>query len=156
MRNLHRWSWPRHIKDYLMLCRAIVLHHNCKGIPHHKKKYKIKKNNIKEEVQFLQPNYNVLQEIEWEMNVFPVWPVAAWTNDTFMQLLMRLHFHRFMFRQWCVDDFDFICNVWVNLSIICIFLPLSVAPVTKPELNQKRKISVDQPWKLLFFFSKCV
>lgn len=99
----------------------------------------------------MQPNYNVLQEIEWEMNVFPVWPVAAWTNDTFMQLLMRLHFHRFMFRQWCVDDFDFICNVWVNLSIICIFLPLSVAPVTKPELNQKRKICVDQPWKLFFF-----
>lgn len=99
----------------------------------------------------MQPNYNVLQEIEWEMNVFPVWPVAAWTNNTFIQLLMRLNFHRFMFRQWCIDDFDFICNVWVktlNLSIKCIFLPLSVAPVIKAELNQKRKIIVYQPWKL--------
>lgn len=92
----------------------------------------------------MQPNHNVLQEIEWEINVYPVWPVAVWTNDTLMQLLKRLLFHWFIFRQWCIDGFDLICNVWIktlHLSIIYIILPLSVAPVSKTEPNQKRKIS---------------
>lgn len=92
----------------------------------------------------MQPNRNVLQEIEWEMNVYPVWPVAVWTNDTFTRLLKRLHFHWFIFHQWCIDGFDLICNVWIktlHLSIIYIILPLSVAPVSKTEPNHKCKIS---------------
>jgi len=101
----------------------------------------------------LQPNYNVLQEIGWEINVFPVWPVVVWTNDTFMQLLMRLNFHWFMFRQWCIDDFDLICSVRVKMWVLYAYLSLSLwlLSLNPSSIKSAKSVSINCESYIFFF-----
>lgn len=120
-----------------MLCRAIVLHHNYKGIP---QQIKIKnKNGLKRKFNFCSQIVMCFKRLNEKWMCIRCGPL-----HTFMRLLKRLHFHWFIFHQWCIDGFDLICNVWIktlHLSIIYIILPLSVAPVSKTEPNHKCKIS---------------